>query len=429
MSPTEIAEGQTLKRQKRVRKEKKVSPNRCEFYIEQKRRQCAMQRKKGHRFCSEHMIHDESSAALEVKGERVPCPLDPKHTVWLQDLDQHLKKCNAKPKDHHDSWYVKNFNTKYGEDDKVTKEETKPPGPADFEKLTSIIKAYQANREPLKHKESSHSGLDSWLEEKENQKHILQQLSLVGNMKENGLLSTSATYIEFGCGKAELSRAVNACNLHDDTDLKETYGFGLIDRGTNRMKMDSKIIKDCQDKETKLLPKIKRSRIDIEHLQLDNFLESEKPDQIVCISKHLCGVATDLTLKLLLHSSLLLDGKFHGLLVAMCCRHVCHYSQLLPESRNYLTQHGVTNEQDFVTLRRMVTWAVCGNRGETTTAHESGLLSSEREELGLAARRMIDESRVHAAQKAMPQYNVELFKYTDKSITLENSCICITKKH
>lgn len=425
MSSTETTTGQAPKRQKRIRKEKKVSPNRCEFYLEQKRRQCAMQRKKGHRFCSEHMVHDESQA-LEVKGERIPCPLDPKHTVWLHDLELHLKKCNAKPKEKHDPWYVKNYNTKYG-DDGVKKAETRLPGPEDIEKIVSLVIAYLEKKEPLKAKGSTHAGLDSWLEGKENQKHIIQQLSLVGNMKEHGLLSTSVFYVEFGCGKAELSRAVNACNIHDSKATDESYGFGLIDRGTNRMKMDSKIIKDCVKAQIKQMPKIKRSRIDIEHLHLDNFLESEQPKDVVCISKHLCGVATDLTLKLLLHSSLVENGKFHGLLVAMCCRHVCHYTQLLPDSRSYLHEHGITNEQDFVTLQRIVTWAVCGARDEESK-DETTLLPGDKEKLGLAARRMIDESRVYAAQRAFPNYNVELFTYTDKAITLENSSICITKK-
>lgn len=426
MSSTEVATGQTSKRQKRAKKEKTVSPNRCEYFLEQKNRQCAMQRKKGHKFCSEHMVHDDSTTASEVKGERVPCPLDPKHTVWLHDLEFHLKKCNAKPKEKHDPWYVKNFNTKYG-DEEVEKNNIQLPGSEDFQKVIPIIKAYQERQGPLRHKSSSHPGLESWLDGKENQKHIIQQLSLVGNMKENGLLSSSAFYIEFGCGKAELSRAVNACNIHDSTELQESYGFGLIDRGTNRMKMDSKIIKDCEERKIEQMPKIKRSRIDIEHLHVDNFLESEKPREVVCISKHLCGVATDLTLKLLLHSSLLPNGHFHGLLVAMCCRHICHYNQLLPDSRIYLNKCGITNEQDFITLRRVVTWAVCGKR-EDGPNDDSALLASEKESLGLAARRMIDESRVYAAQKAMPGYNVELFTYTDKAITLENSCICITRK-
>lgn len=79
-------------------------------------------------------------------------------------------------------------------------------------------------------------------------------------------------------------------------------------------------------------------------------------------------------------------------------------------------------------LRQMATWAVCGTRDKVTPAEEIEERHEDKELLGLAARRMIDESRVYAIREAMPAYNVELFNYTDRAITLENSSICITRK-
>lgn len=415
------------KRQKKARKEKQIAPNRCEHYLEHKKRQCAMQRKAGQRFCSEHMAYENTDGDLDTKQRRIPCPLDPKHSIWELDLEAHLKKCNAKPAEVHEAWYKKNFNTTYG-DDVVAKTENSKTNDETFDKVVKIIEQFSETVEPLVEKQESHPGLDSWLEGKKNQKHILQQLSLIGSMRGKGLLSSSSFYVEFGCGKGELSRAVNACVIHDEKALSPFYGFGLIDRGSNRMKMDSKIIKDCEEMGLATMPKIKRTKIDIEHLDLDKFLESEKPEHVVGISKHLCGMATDLTLKLLLHSSVFDHGTFKGLLVAMCCRHVCLYSQLLPESRNYLAQHGIENELDFVALRRIVTWAVCGKREDNAGFDKGGILAERGEALGLVARRLIDESRVHAARMAMPGYKVELFRYTDKAVTLENNCICITKE-
>ncbi|KAK8440128.1 tRNA:m4X modification enzyme [Candidozyma auris] len=428
MSRTEtVTECSSTKRQKKTKKDKKPSPNRCEFFLPHKNRQCSMQRKKGNRYCSEHMVHENSKKQVEAKGERVPCPLDPKHSVWLKDLAFHLKKCNAKPKETHESWYVKNFNTKYGEDE-VDHVEVAGPEREDFERMISILKEFNDKVEPLEYRANSHPALIPWLEAKENQKHILQQSSLIGNLKENSLLSCDNFYIEFGCGKAELSRAVNTCVLHDCKTIGPTYGFGLIDRGNNRMKMDSKIIKDCGEIGLPKMPKLKRSKMDIEHLHLDKFLETETPDQIVCISKHLCGMATDLTIKSILHSSIINNSKLHGLLVAMCCRHACSYEQLLPKSRDFLKRHGIENKQDFMILRQMATWAVCGTRDKVTPAEEIEERHEDKELLGLAARRMIDESRVYAIREAMPAYNVELFNYTDRAITLENSSICITRK-
>lgn len=70
------------------------------------------------------------------------------------------------------------------------------------------------------------------------------------------------------------------------------------------MKADSKIVQDCEN--VTLTPQIKRSKIDIKDLNLDKFISDLKIDKVVGISKHLCGAATDLTLKLILNSSILI---------------------------------------------------------------------------------------------------------------------------
>lgn len=84
-----------------------------------------------------------------------------------------------------------------------------------------------------------------------------------------GLLSNSFLYLEFGAGKGELLRYLNQCILQQKTECSCTYGFGLIDRGKNRLKADSKIISDSETLQTK--PQIKRSKIDIKDLNLINF--------------------------------------------------------------------------------------------------------------------------------------------------------------
>ena len=61
----------------------------CELFLPQKRRQCRFPAVKGERFCTHHR---EGSAADNT--ERVPCPLDPSHSVYTRDLEAHLKKCS-----------------------------------------------------------------------------------------------------------------------------------------------------------------------------------------------------------------------------------------------------------------------------------------------------------------------------------------------
>lgn len=428
--------------EKKNKKERKINPNQCEFYLVNKKRRCAMQRKKDRRFCSEHIAFDETAAASEVKEERVPCPLDPKHSVWAKDMVMHLKKCPAKPVEATDPWYERNRNSHLrgivGQVEEEGKTKKNEEGEVELDvdhmaRYIGLLRKFSNNLPPMDVNIKHHKGLDNWHEEKANRKHIDQQSSLVGQLQEVDLLSHDTFYVEFGCGKGELSRTVNKCILHDCKELnlyKELnlevkvpsgYGYGLIDRGVNRMKMDNKIVRDCQDAHLPLVPIVKRSRIDIEHLDLDKFLESALPTAVVGVSKHLCGVATDLTLKLIFNSSLL-ESTFQGLVVAMCCRHACNYNQLLPESKEFLALHGVASARDFNYIKVIVTWAVCGPGNDEN--HGSGLNYGEREHLGHIARRLIDESRACAINKMLAgRFHAKVYKYADSSTTLENSCL------
>lgn len=417
---------------KRRKKEpKKPIPNQCEFFMKNKGRRCAMQRKKDHKFCSEHILHDTTDAAAEVKSERVPCPLDPKHSVWAKDLEKHMAKCPGREVEEHDAWYEKNANTELtGYKNAETFVEEELSEKELFDKYIAKLREYAVTVEPLEMRSEMHPGLTERLGGKETKRHIAQQSSLIGNMKASGLLGCDKFYVEFGCGKGDLSRSVNACVLHDTknnskdpeiANCADVYGFGLIDRGVNRMKADNRIVNDCGQI---LQPIIKRSRIDIEHLNLDKFLQDLDPAHVVGISKHLCGAATDLTLKLILNSKRTMHN-FEGMVVAMCCRHACDYKQLLPQSREFLAEYGFESAAAFSTLKKIVTWAVCGRKEGQQEQHISGLQYEEREELGLAARRLIDESRVRAVREHMPQHKVQLFRYIDTATTLENHCLSI----
>ncbi|EGW34532.1 uncharacterized protein SPAPADRAFT_70629 [Spathaspora passalidarum NRRL Y-27907] len=388
----------------------------CEYFLEKKNRRCGMTRKKDQRFCSEHMIHDNNQ-------ERVPCPLDPNHTVWTKDLQSHLKKCNARPK--HDPWYEQDLNVslKNRTEEQFDHEDLAEDGL--FDKYIPILKSLEYGELPLK--VSSHQGLTSRMEIASRQKHATQQASLIGNLKSMNLLNPDCFYVEFGCGKAELSRFVNSCILEDiksEDATSDNYGFGLIDRGVNRLKQDNRILNDCQDK---LKPTIKRTRIDIKDLDLDKFISDVSLTKIVSISKHLCGAATDLTLKSLLNSSIFENGKFGGVLIAMCCRHVCSYDQLLPQSRQYLSEHGFKTVESFNVLKKLVSWAV--NTKEEETDNKYGINPEDRESVGLLARRLIDESRKYALERVLgDKYNVEIFKYIDRDTTLENVALAIVSR-
>lgn len=389
----------------------------CEFFIKRKNRPCSMQRKATEKYCSEHMIHDD-----EGKKKRVPCPLDPSHTVWEYNLKKHVKKCNTRPSEVHDEWYELNINS---QPNAVNASSELLDDKELYAKYIPILQ--KIDFDDLEFRIEDHRGCWNRLGELQNQKHALQQLSLIGNLCKEGLLSSSQFYVEFGCGKAELSRYVNLCVEQDEKNQPTTangtdicYGYGLIDRGVNRMKMDNKIIKESSKK-----LKILRSHMDIKDFSLLKFQEACNSQHIVGISKHLCGSATDLTLSAVLKSQM---KGVDGLLIAMCCRHVCQYEQLLPQSRQYLAQHGFNNERAFHILKKMVSWAVCGKREEESDKnHISGLSVAEREQLGFKARRLVDQSRVEAINEVLTEHKAEMFWYTSRDTTLENVALLIKK--
>ncbi|CAK9436299.1 uncharacterized protein LODBEIA_P08570 [Lodderomyces beijingensis] len=423
-------------KRKKLKVEKKPNPSLfyCGYVSPKDQKKCPLMRKKINKYCAEHMVHDP-----QLSADRIPCPLDPNHTVWKRDLKSHLLKCNARAQEPQDAWFELDYNcTLHNSSTSFTLEDD----PAlDVKECIKLVESVQF--EPLSFRICQHRGLAPHLQQRTFQKHVLQQASLIGNLERLKLLAPEFFYMEYGCGKGELSRYVNQCILADAQDCNSEsykghshghhgYGYGLIDRGTNRMKSDSKIIEDSESSPTDIRPRIKRSKIDIKDLNLDSFLgDVQQPQhQIVTISKHLCGSATDLTLKSVLNSSIF-HHSFGGILIAMCCRHVCSLDQLLPESRKYLHDLGFTSQQSFSVLKKMVSWANDASKNEEISEreHSSGLEAAQRLELGLRARRIIDESRAHAMRTALgANYDVEIFWYIESEITLENVCLSIVEK-
>lgn len=125
-------------------------------------------------------------------------------------------------------------------------------------------------------------------------KHLDQQSSLIGHMEKNGMLKDkSSIFVEFGAGKGELSgwvkKAVNEENGEGS--------FVLIDRKNVRNKVDPSLVGHSEIKST-----VQRLLMDIKDLQLakvECIADNEK--KVVAFSKHLCGCATDITLKCLMN--------------------------------------------------------------------------------------------------------------------------------
>ncbi|CCK67824.1 tRNA:m4X modification enzyme KNAG_0A01350 [Huiozyma naganishii CBS 8797] len=405
---------------------------RCQHVMEQKKRQCAMTRRAGSKYCLEHL------SLLGAGGvERVPCPLDPKHTVWEHQLRAHLRKCNtfkAARRNDGEKFYKLDGNIGSGlvPDTRV---ESLPDGT--WRQVLQLLDcSVKVRASPIRQKANEY--LDSTrLETLENRKHAEQQSSLIQHLLEACPPGRHRTFVEFGCGRAEFSRYVNQAYLHAAPDPPD---FVLVDRSSNRMKFDTKIAKDTEEMCPSASNKVTRVKIDIKDLQMDPLLEGAH--HCVAISKHLCGVATDLTLRCIA-SSERMRGGLDAVCIAMCCRHVCNardyinppfFDKLLQEARDSETSDPpLTYKQLFQCLAKMCSWATSGRRpgaqdtDMVTVGDAIEMTLKQRDQYGLLSRQLIDEGSLQWARENLPNSRAELIKYVDSSVSLENVALFLTK--
>lgn len=441
----------------------------CSFVKPKNSKKCGLQVRKGQKYCFAHInlvsgnggsepskVSDVESDITRTnkKGEivkRVRCTVDPSHTVWEDHLTKHLKICNLVKKKKEIEEKEKTcpwFRIDYNVSDVKGEEVSLSSNDIDHDQWRRWISKWTSQHDlifldelPLKDIQFK-DGLEERFAELSNQKHIRQQSSLIGQLVEHEIIVKDAdlgVVIEFGCGRAEFTRYFNkAMGKHLEHSQDNPAKYLLVDRDNPRLKFDKKIANDSVD-DGIIGVKVERLKVDIKDLKLIEALRSFRGSsdgnsemKYIGISKHLCGVATDLTLRCLISTSRdsELEKKglhFGGCLVAMCCRHCCKYDWLLCESKKYLKENFDIDESNFVYFRKMFAWATSGvnpQMSKTDTGdHFTGLSFEDREKIGLKMRRMLDESRKYAMEQR--GFEVQIVRYVEREISLENNCIII----
>uniref|UniRef100_A0A182SHS3 tRNA:m(4)X modification enzyme TRM13 n=1 Tax=Anopheles maculatus TaxID=74869 RepID=A0A182SHS3_9DIPT len=398
-------------------------PVRCKYFVQRKKRYCKMTVGTGKQYCGEH--EPIGNATEAPTSDRIPCPLDPKHTISAAKLEKHLKICNARPPADPKPYIVPGINcTSDAEDQSPASTEAGsgvklsdiPP-----DQLTALIAKinllYDGSIEPLlKEQSPRHSILAEQLTMEEygpqTLKHLTQSSALLGLLEQYEFLKHDTAFVEFGAGKGQvaywLARIV-------ETQLQNCKVL-LVDRASHRHKKDNKI-------ETREI--VQRVRADIADLVLQkvNLLETSK--RIVGIGKHLCGSATDLALRCLVRSSKD-EGSFRakGCLFALCCHHRCEWRTFA--GKPFLLANGI-DRTDFECIVRMVSWAVCGTGrsrerqeigpDDSSKQDRCGLTRSERELIGRKCKRILDAARLNYMEQN--GYEAQLRYYVTSEITPE----------
>ncbi|KAI8142883.1 methyltransferase TRM13-domain-containing protein [Fennellomyces sp. T-0311] len=430
-------------------------PQQCHFWVARKRRYCSLPAKLTNKFCGEH-LNQENGNEKSKSDRRIPCPYDNSHTVFEKDLETHMQlRCNSRPREP-EVFHSLNVNCSVplsAEELEFQKNiyshKQMHPQPwitrvqlaqlARHELDTLIEKVKNVQVPSIESSILTHDAAESKRQNVKQTKHLDQQSSLLGHMASAGMLDNKeACFIEFGAGKAELSAYVKAAVA--EVNGEATYV--LVDRKIVRNKVDNALMGLSTKRST-----VQRVTIDIKDLDLSKVQalsdENGKRKKIVALSKHLCGSATDITLKCLMNyvESEKAAGNtspISGIIIALCCHQLCRY-EMYPNIP-YLDQVGFS-KLDFARLCKMSSWAICGQRtqaeqgeeddhatvaqeagdADLTTGHYSGLDHNDREKIGYRCKRAIDTGRVRYLEQY--GFKVKLVYYVDSATSLENCAL------
>ncbi|TQE11520.1 hypothetical protein C1H46_002895 [Malus baccata] len=448
---------------------------RCKFWLPKKKRFCANVPLNDSLFCGNHTARSD--------GEWVPCPIDPSHSVLSENLEGHVRRCPLLKQVEsltNQPFYQKGINAgKEDDHDEIESLGVEGPGDLassnepvlgaldivsemkrnavysmtvpDFYKLVEKIESVHESlckdiRDSYKVTEACAMWIKREVDRKIpfQEKHVMQQVSILGNLEDFGVLKNSEggeradsgdgngvpAVVEFGAGRGYLTQMLADCY-----GIKKVF---LVERKSYKLKAD----RSLRQKESLIL---QRLRIDIEDLNL-NAVESLRGGQYLAIGKHLCGPATDLTLRCCLGEHLQsniewrsVNPNLRGLAIATCCHHLCQWKHYI--NKKYLLELGITKEV-FHAITWFTSWAVDADHGanlpdvtdcrphlESIERKQCGtddgvedcvrnMKAVERAVLGFMCKQIIDMGRLMWMKER--GLEAEFVKYVPSSVSPEN---------
>lgn len=403
----------------------------CKFFVQRKKRFCKMTVKRGNEYCGEHsiMLNLNDNKGENGTGNRIPCPLDSAHTVYKRNLNKHLKICNSRPKKHVEPYIVKDLNRGDGSCDVEDFKLNEVPDDVIQEVAGIVNQIYSAHFSPesqlIQEMFRSHKVLDEELKSDtyglETFRHLKQTAALIGLADEFSFLQPNTFFIEFGAGKGQL--AYYLAKAVENLPNTKVY---LVDRASLRYKKDNSL----EDRDA-----VQRIRADIVDFSIAHLeQQSNTTRKRIGVSKHLCGAATDLTLRCILNGGNR-NCPTSGFIIALCCHHRCNWRDFC--GRSFLEQYGI-NEYKFCLITKMASWFVCGtgmSRERRKEMEEKAnnvvealvdiekankLTREEKEQIGWRCKRVLDVARkMYMEEKG---YTCSFKYYVSKEMTLENIC-------
>ncbi|KAL3348307.1 hypothetical protein AABB24_021792 [Solanum stoloniferum] len=354
---------------------------RCNFWLPKKKRFCSNVLLRDSQFCGNHTQRSD--------GQWVPCPIHPSHSVLEENLQSHLKRCpffkqaqslSIQP------FYQEGINAGKEEEEGGQNFSSEMKRNAvhgmtlfEFSQLINKIKSIHASIcSDIGDSFKIPQACDIWTNRQVDrglpfqEKHVMQQASILGNLEEFGVLKSCGddavsgtlkseasgdaddvpSVVEFGAGRGYLTQVLADCYR-----IKKIL---LVERKSYKLKAD----RSLRQKESVTL---ERLRIDIEDLKL-NAVESLQGVPYLAIGKHLCGPATDMTLRCCIskqcnqHNDAPSDSTccLIGLAIATCCHHLCQWKHYI--NKRYMLDLGISKD-DFNAMTWLTSWAVDADHG------------------------------------------------------------------
>lgn len=235
-----------------------------------------------------------------------------------------------------------------------------------LEFIDSLDKEHNLHDLPFEKLENSH--INAVLETKNdyNKKHLRQISSIASHvnhvLEEESTDNDTSCLVELGAGRGKLSYWFEQAKNSDDSKNKnKKVHIILVERGSQKHKVDTLLRIGMQTRNTIC----ERIRIDLKDLFLNKVPLIENSDKYILYGKHLCGVATDFSLRCLRHSLEDKDQqvlKFNGLLLAVCCHHKCEYDKLC--GKDYLRKLKIDSKL-FNVIQSISSWCTSGERDVT----------------------------------------------------------------
>ncbi|XP_047313247.1 tRNA:m(4)X modification enzyme TRM13 homolog [Impatiens glandulifera] len=418
---------------------------RCKLWLPKKKRFCANCPLNDSPFCGNHTVRPD--------GKWVPCPVDPSHNVLEENLKGHVKRCplvklantlSLQP------FYQKAINAggnKEDEEDIIITSQMKRDAvysltSADASRLINKIKSVHASickdiQDSYKIPEACSVWINRQVDQKLpfQEKHVRQQASILGNLEEIGAFKNDSScrqeepaVVEFGAGRGYLTQMLADCY-----GIKKVY---LVERKSYKLKAD----RSLRQIDSMIL---ERLRIDIEDLNLDG-VEALKGTPYLAIGKHLCGPATDMTLRCCLLSrgdekQVIGHCYPRGVAIATCCHYLCQWKHYI--SKSYMKSLGISKDE-FNAITWFTSWAVdADHSSDLPDGVDSGLeleimcsreycssggaevvfgemTPTERAILGFLCKDIIDMGRLMWVKERVSE--ARLVKYVPSNISPEN---------